>query len=76
MRKITIEVILPEPVQPLDQNQKDWLDAITNAGEVQGRGSGETTFVICPYCSRLSLVDRDVLESWNWVCPFCGARFN
>jgi hypothetical protein len=34
MRKITIEVMIPEPVQPLDQNQKDWLDAISNAGEV------------------------------------------
>jgi hypothetical protein len=60
MRKITIEVMLSEPVQPLDQNQKDRLDAIINAGEVEGRGSGETTFVVCPYCSSLSLVDRDV----------------
>ena len=60
MRKITIEVMLPEPVQPLDQNQKDRLDAIINAGEVEGGGSGETTFVVCPYCSSLSLVDRDV----------------
>ena len=74
MRKITIEVMLPEPVQPLDQNQKDWLDAITNAGEVEGRGSGKTTFVICPHCGRLSLVVGDV-ES-NWVCPFCGTRYN
>jgi hypothetical protein len=74
MRKITIEVMLPEPVQPLDQNQKDWLDAITNAGEVEGRGSGETTFVICPNCSGVSLVDGDVQS--NWVCPYCGTRYN
>jgi hypothetical protein len=75
MRKITIEVMIPEPVQPLDQKQKDRLDAITNAGEVEGRGSGETTFVICPNCFGVSLADRDVLES-NWVCPFCGTRYN
>jgi hypothetical protein len=71
MRKISIEVVLLEPLQPLDQNQKD--DSLVNTGEVEGHGEGRI-YIKCPYCNCIMMIDKSVLESGGtFSCPNCGA---
>lgn len=71
MRKISIEVVLLEPLPPLDQNQKD--DSLVNTGEVEGHEEGQI-YVKCPYCHFIMMIDKSVLESGGrFSCPNCGA---
>jgi uncharacterized Zn-finger protein len=79
MRKTTIELVLLEPAQVLDESQKEKLAAIITANvEVEGRG-GQPVYVRCPYCGHIARVDLSFLNSdsnWdpkNWIiCPYCG----
>ena len=74
MRKITIEVMLLEPAQGLDQSQKEKLASNVNAEiDVEGRG-GQRVYVRCPYCGSIFQVDLSVLDSDNSIsiiCPNC-----
>jgi predicted RNA-binding Zn-ribbon protein involved in translation (DUF1610 family) len=73
MRKITIEVVLLEPAEALDQNQKDKLASLSNAGvEVEGRGA-QMVYVRCPYCGYITQIKSDLEAGTRLICPNCGA---
>jgi DNA-directed RNA polymerase subunit RPC12/RpoP len=73
MRKITIEVVLLEPAEALDLNQKDRLAPLSNAGvEVEGRGA-QMVYVRCPYCGYITQINlSDLEEGTRLICPNCG----
>ena len=71
MRKISIEVVLLEPLQPLDQNQKD--DSLVHPGEVEGHGAGKI-YLRCPYCHTTVMIDESLMKDGDtFSCPTCGA---
>ena len=73
MRKITIEVVLLQRVEHLDQHQKDKLASLTNArGEVEAREE-QNVCLMCPCCGHIFYVPLGMFESGVIPpCPYCG----